>query len=83
MGVLKVQKDAQRIKFSSKVAKFTGAGRFGHMTIRLQDLGHFGYRFLRQLGYNSETVENLATTNSVTKFGQFGYSQGEYKSRKI
>ena len=60
-----------------------GAGRFGHITIRLQDLGHFGYRFLRQLAYNSETVDNSATTISVTKFGQFGYSQGEYKSRKI
>ena len=49
-----------------------GAGRFGHMTIRLQDLGRFGYSFLRQLGYNSETVDNSATTNSVTKLGQFG-----------
>ena len=48
------------------------AGRFGHMTIWLQDLGRFGYSFLRQLGYNSETVDNSATTNSVTKLGQFG-----------
>ena len=60
-----------------------GAGRFGHMTIWLQVLGRFVYCFLRQLGYNSETVDNSATTNSVTKLGQFGYSQGEYKSRKI
>ena len=55
-----------------------GAGRFGHMTIRLQDWGRFSYSFLRQLGYNSKTVDN-----SATKLGQFGYSQGENKSRKI